>query len=139
MKILVNGEAFDVEVLKQNRSELRFLVNGREYEVSFAESVPSAEKDTSKKLPTTAAITQQSTPVEEDGSVLVRAPMPGVVTEIQISAGQKVKSGQALVQIEAMKMQNAIFSPCSGSITDIYVETGVEVGDEQPLVRIQSS
>ncbi len=139
MKILVNGESFEVEVLQQDRAEVRFLLEGREYHVSFAEAVPSAVEVKSSTQSSSAQKKSKAAPLDEDGCILVLAPMPGVVTELQINVGQRVEANQALLQIEAMKMQNAIFSPSSGEVSEIYIEVGAEVGDEQALVKIRST
>jgi biotin carboxyl carrier protein len=44
------------------------------------------------------------------------APMPGKIVRVLVAAGQKVESGQGLLVIEAMKMQNEIRSPKSGTV-----------------------
>ncbi len=134
MKILVNGEIFEVEVLAQSRGEVRFAIDSREYEVSFAEQTPSSEATSAPASKAGKKLTHVA--LEEDGSIIVSAPMPGVVTELSAAQGDAVESGQALLQIEAMKMQNGIFAAVAGTVSELYVSVGDEVSDEQPLLKI---
>ena len=61
----------------------------------------------------------------------VEAPMQGLVLNILISLGEKVKAGQDLIILEAMKMENPIVAPVEGIISSIGVSKGdtVEAGD----------
>jgi propionyl-CoA carboxylase alpha chain len=62
------------------------------------------------------------------GSLL--APMPGAVIRIAVEVGEVVERGQALLWLEAMKMQHEIVAPCAGTVTEIRSGVGeqVEVG-----------
>jgi len=61
----------------------------------------------------------------------ILAPIPGVVTQIFVKAGDKVKPGDPLLVIEAMKMRNLIRSGHGLSVAAVYVEAGqaVSAGD----------
>ena len=61
----------------------------------------------------------------------VEAPLQGLVLSIEVNKGDTVKSGQNLVIIEAMKMENPIVAPVDGVVMDISVSKGdtVENGD----------
>jgi glutaconyl-CoA decarboxylase len=65
------------------------------------------------------------------GAATVTAPMPGKVLEVKCKAGDAVKSGQVLLILEAMKMQNEIMAPADGTIADVRVSAGstVNTGD----------
>jgi biotin carboxyl carrier protein len=54
--------------------------------------------------------------IELEGRQQIMAPMPGKIVRVLAAAGQKVESGQGLLVIEAMKMQNEIRSPKSGTV-----------------------
>jgi pyruvate carboxylase subunit B len=66
----------------------------------------------------------------------VTAPIPGVVTELRVSPGQEVKTGQVLLILEAMKMQNEIPSPRDGVVKEIPVARGASVNTGDVLVVI---
>ena len=69
-----------------------------------------------------------------DGAL--RSPMPGRVVSISVRAGEAVKRGQALVSIEAMKMEHGLTAPFDGVVAEIAVELGDQVAENIVLVRI---
>ena len=101
-------------------------VNGTAYEVEVEEAgvVASAPKAAAAPAPKAAA------PVAA-GATTVSAPMPGKVLEVKVKAGDAVKSGDVLMILEAMKMQNDILAPADGTVSDVRVSAGqtVSTGD----------
>ncbi len=67
----------------------------------------------------------------------IAAPMPGLVVSVDVSPGQVVEQGQALVIVEAMKMQSELRSPIRGRVAAIAVRPGQEVMGGAVLVRIE--
>ncbi len=66
----------------------------------------------------------------------VATPMPGAIIEVLVKEGDSVKSGQPLMIIEAMKMQNEIFSEIDGTVKTIYVKKGDAVLPNETLIEI---
>ena len=64
------------------------------------------------------------------------APMPGKISEVLIKKDQKVKAGQSLMIIEAMKMEQTIKSPNAGKISKIMVKKGQQVENGESLLVI---
>jgi biotin carboxyl carrier protein len=64
----------------------------------------------------------------------LKAPMPGLVLDIVVSEGQEVKKGDALVVLEAMKMENILKSPADVVVKKISVKKGTAVEKNQVLV-----
>ena len=64
------------------------------------------------------------------------APMPGKISEVLIKKDQKVKAGQSLIIIEAMKMEQTIKSPNAGKISKIMVKKGQQVENGESLLVI---
>ncbi len=60
-----------------------------------------------------------------------------MVTEIAVSPGTEVKTGDKLVNIEAMKMLTTISAPNDGTIKDILVKKGVQVDSDDLLVVME--
>ena len=67
----------------------------------------------------------------------VGAPMPGMVASIAVSIGQKVKEGETLLTLEAMKMFSAITAPAAGTVAAIEVKVGENVESKDLLVRME--
>jgi len=66
----------------------------------------------------------------------VTAPMPGVVVAVRIKAGDAVKAGQAVIVVEAMKMQNELAVAHDGVVREVLVTERAAVAAGQPLVRL---
>jgi pyruvate carboxylase len=73
---------------------------------------------------------------EADQPGQVGASMPGMVINIAVKQGDKVKAGQKLVVLEAMKMETTINSPVEGTIETIHIKTGTQVEAGDLLVTI---
>ena len=101
-------------------------VNGTEYEVSVEEmsGAPAA----------TPAKAAASAPAG-DGET-VKSPMPGNILAVNVNVGDTVKSGQVLMVLEAMKMENEIMAPCDGKVTSVAVTKGATVESGTPLCTI---
>jgi biotin carboxyl carrier protein len=72
-------------------------------------------------------------------AVSIQAPMPGLVTSLAVEVGGPVASGQRLLTLEAMKMENEIRSPIAGSIKSIHVKRAATVDKGQILIIIEPS
>lgn len=70
------------------------------------------------------------------GGTTVSAPMPGNILKLMVKQGDKVTSGQVLLVLEAMKMENEIFAPCDGTVTSVSVNTGATVNTGDVMVTI---
>lgn len=64
------------------------------------------------------------------------APMPGLVIAIKVKEGESVAAGQALLVMEAMKMENAITAPYAGTVAKLYVREGDTIGEGDLLVHV---
>jgi len=66
----------------------------------------------------------------------ITSPISGKVVNIKVSVGQKVKEGDVLLIVEAMKMENEIHSPIDGVVEEIFVQVGESVNPDEVLIRI---
>ena len=87
--------------------------------------------------PSPAAGAAQPNEVME-GETAVTAPMPGILISLAIDVGETVSTGDPLLVLEAMKMQNTIPSPVDGTIKSLPVVAGTQVTRDQVLVVIQT-
>src|SRR5688500_232315 len=74
---------------------------------------------------------------EQGGRAPVKAPMPGKVVRVLVETGQAVEAGQAVVVVEAMKMQNELKSPKSGVVAELRAEPGATVNSGDVLAVIE--
>jgi biotin carboxyl carrier protein len=118
--VSVAGRTYAVEVRSRIGSNLTFAIEGIEYSVE----VTTAYTETSQTF-TRGKQNQRGT--RESTSNEVKAPMPGIISDLKVSEGATVNTGDTLLVIEAMKMENPIKSPRSGTIKALLVKKGQEV------------
>ncbi|HEX8839338.1 MAG TPA: acetyl/propionyl/methylcrotonyl-CoA carboxylase subunit alpha [Sphingomicrobium sp.] len=68
----------------------------------------------------------------------IEAPMPGKVTAVEVSPGEKVSAGQRLLTLEAMKMEHALTAPFDGRIAELNAAAGAQVTEGQVLVKVEA-
>lgn len=124
-------------------------VNGNQYEVEVEEvangvSAPSPAKKVAPQPSPAKKAAPQPKPVEEkkevvvsEGAETVEAPMPGTILSIDVAEGDMVKSGQVLVILEAMKMENEILAPRDGKVVSIGTTKGASVNTGDKLIVIE--
>ena len=67
----------------------------------------------------------------------IKAPMPGTILDVKVSAGTKVKKGDTLFVLEAMKMENEISAPADGVVVQIQTAKGSSVNTGDILAVMQ--
>ena len=72
------------------------------------------------------------------GPASIRAPMPGLVTRIEVAAGDAVRAGQGVVVIEAMKMENELRADADAVVERVLVEPGQAVEKGAVLVQMRA-
>ena len=115
-------------------------VNGVSYDVLVEEVGATAQAPAAPvaaPAPTAApAPAAPKAPAAPAGAVAVKAPMPGTIMKINVSAGQAVKKGDVLCVLEAMKMENDICAPQDGTVASVNVQKGASVASEEVLVTL---
>ena len=103
------------------------------------EAQPEAEKKTVTPLSQSdeKVETEPSTTGQVNTEQAIKAPLPGVITEIKVSVGDQVKAGDTVVVLEAMKMANNIEAEKDGTVTAICIKQGESVMEDTPLVVIE--
>ena len=130
-KITLNGKTYEVEV----EAGQAMLVD--EYE-AFAPAPASAPAAAPAAAPAPAAAAPAAAPAPAPAAVaageVVASPMPGNILSVNVSQGQAVKSGDILVILEAMKMENEILAPRDGTVAQVVTSKGAVVETGAPLV-----
>jgi len=91
-------------------------------------SVPSTDSHPSQA--------KTSKPQEPKGAGHIKSPLPGVILDIYVKVGDRVKVGQKLLTLEAMKMENLIESDKEGIIASIAKQKGDSVMEGDILISI---
>lgn len=123
--ITVNGVSYEVEVEEITegvQTAPRTVVTNPTVQVPV-KTTPSQTSNVSKEVPADATI--------------VDAPMQGNAWKVLVKEGDKVKKGQVLIILEAMKMENEIMSPIDGVIASVNVVEGASVNGGDVLVSIK--
>ena len=84
-------------------------------------------------------VTNMHEPGSQDSSLSegsLSAPMPGTILDVMVKKGQRVREGQTLLVMEAMKMEHRIQAPRAGEVTSVYFQKGDRVDMGANLVEI---
>ena len=127
-KVTLNNRTYEVEV----EAGQAMLID--EYE-AYAPA-PIAPAAPVAAAPAAAAPAATAPAVSVAAGEVVKSPMPGNILKINVSLGQKVNEGDALLILEAMKMENEVVAPKSGTIAQIIVSKGAVVETGAPLIVI---
>ena len=121
--ITINSQNYEVEVEK---GEARVL------SVTAAAPAPAAVVE----VPAVAASapTADATPAAAPSGKVLAAPMPGTILSIQKRVGDRVKAGEVVLILEAMKMENEVVAMHDGTVAQILVSKGSSVSTGDPLV-----
>ncbi len=125
--ILKNNIAYRAEVVDTNFDQKTFTIkiNGSAYEVKLEDKYDQLVK----KL----GLSKQVHYKVKD----IKAPMPGLVLNVNVEPGQAVQKGSALLILEAMKMENVIKSPGDGVVKSINVKQGEAVEKGYLLIEME--
>lgn len=143
MRVKVNGNDYDIKIIGQN-----VIVNGKQITARFDEDQITIE---GKKFyldyiedsdPSLMIVNGMAYIVSKNSDLTVsmkelRAPISGRIIEVLVKAGDDIKKGQQIVVLEAMKMQNHIYSPTTAKISELRVKEGQTVKTGEILATFQ--
>jgi glutaconyl-CoA/methylmalonyl-CoA decarboxylase subunit gamma len=141
-EVVVGDETFDVTL--SGEADLPRATIAPGYQPAPGASGPArppAAAVATARSASVAAVAPRTTPrpaAAASGST-VSAPMPGVILEVHVKAGDRVERGQQIAVLEAMKMHNLIGAPRAGTIGEVCVTPGQAVGHGDALVRYAES
>ncbi len=141
--ITLHGETYHIKLSGSGRSESGqhpyfVSVDGVSEEVlvePLNEVAVAAGGGSAPRKATTAAAPGQKPRPTHPGHVT--AAMPGTVVDVLVSIGQKVRAGDGILVIEAMKMENEVQAPIAGVVISIFARKGDAVTPDMALVEIQ--
>lgn len=143
-KVTLHGETFHIKLTGsghagEEQRPFYVSVDGVAEEVvvetlSEIEVSDSGVANGKKKTVASAGSNGRPRPTHEG---CVTTAMPGTIVDVKVSAGDKVNAGDAVLVIEAMKMENEIQAPKSGIVIAVHVKKGDSVTPDESLLEIQ--
>lgn len=144
----VQGVDYDVEIEEMEGNLAKVNVNGISFEVELKQPInpshsitrpkveaPKPVNRNMSKTTTTHSVVESAQNTTSAGTA-VKAPLPGTITSINVKVGDKVNTGDTVVVLEAMKMQNNIEAETSGTVISITVNQGDSVMEGATLLTI---
>jgi biotin carboxyl carrier protein len=148
-QVTVNGKPFDVKIVPEGFSiggkvhsvkvsanqgdAVRADVDGKIIEALILDIAKAPTKKTEEM-----ATKKTSEPIARMGhGKTLMAPMPGKIVKVMVSVGQRLKVGEVVLILEAMKMENEIRSPFEGTVKEVKVGVGAGVAAEEPLIIME--
>ena len=141
-KFKIDGTEYTANVEEKEDGKLAVTVNGKAYEVEVPGHVAAAPKVQPVKpaaaaAPVAAPAAAPAAPKKASGAgAAITAPLPGVITSIEVKEGDQVKAGQTVIVMEAMKMANNITAESDGTVKAILVQQGAQVQSGDALIEI---
>ncbi|MBP5409031.1 MAG: biotin/lipoyl-binding protein [Prevotella sp.] len=139
-KYTINGNQYEVIIGDIAENTATVTVNGEEYKVEMEPELVEEKKVVVRK-PVAAESSDNSENSEATANIntnnAIKAPLPGVITEICVNVGDEVNAGDTVLVLEAMKMANNIEAEKAGKITAICVKPGQTVMEDDALVVIE--
>lgn len=143
----INGKEFPADILEFKKDRFHILLNNRSFSAEIVE-VNTDEKKVYLKVNNTF----YSVEVKDQYDVLlkemgidsaagpkvndIKAPMPGLVLNVLVANGQPVQKGDAILVLEAMKMENILKAPADGIIKKVHVLKGDKVEKNQVMINL---
>jgi len=126
--------------------DLTIKIDGKEYRVKVEETEDNKilvhcgkdvyEVDTEHDKANALFNKTKKSELEGDGKSVIIAPLPGKILDIKVKENDKVKEGDSLIKLIAMKMENDIIAKKSGTVKEIKVKKNDSVNKDDILMII---
>ncbi|MCX7763195.1 MAG: biotin/lipoyl-containing protein [Candidatus Kryptonium sp.] len=147
-EVKIGDNQHKVEILNITDNQITILIGNRVFTFNFALSEDSIIlsdslndyhcKATSKYQEIINSYRSTSSG-EAKKEKLLKSPMPGLITKIFVKPGTKIKVGDKLLILEAMKMENEIRSDLDGVVEEVLVNEGTAVEKGSSLLKISTN
>ncbi len=137
-KFKINGQTYEVEVGEFDGSNATVSVNGTSYQVELQGEEKKAKTPVLVRKPVVNKPGEGQIKKAENNSASykINSPLPGTIKKINITVGATVKSGDCVMIMEAMKMDNNVIAEKGGTVQAIKVREGDAVLQGDTLVEI---
>jgi biotin carboxyl carrier protein len=121
IKVKVGDAEYEVGIEELGNNELKITFGEEEHIVKISEEASAEKKGKGAS--------------EKDKTI--KAPMPGIISDISVKVGDQVEKGDTLITLLAMKMENSITAPMAGKVKEIKVKANDVVEAGQELVILE--
>jgi 3-methylcrotonyl-CoA carboxylase alpha subunit len=135
-QFVFDGSEYELNSVGYNSDQIQVKVSGKSAE-GFVFDGESGVTIFCEGQTTVISLSQLDLSVEEESGKLLIAPLPGYVRQILVAVGDSVQKEQALVIVEAMKMEHTILSPKSGTVVEIFYSEGDQVLEGVELLALE--
>ena len=143
--MLVGAKSYEVFV-EQGKDGYYLTVEGQRYEVQVSdqglsrlgEQGPGRAREPDAP-PLSSPGGREDTVFQKESPGLVTSPMTGVLIEILVEENQRVKAGEGVAILEAMKTENVIRAPCDGTVKNVEAATGATLRMDDVILYIDAS
>jgi biotin carboxyl carrier protein len=122
--LIVDGKSYEAHV-NLDEDEWQVLIRGTMY---MADVVDEREK----RLREAAGEVSGGT-----GEYVLKSPMPGLVVKVPVKVGDSVETGDVLVILESMKMQNELKAPQEGVVSEVNIQEGDSVEQKEIMLKLK--
>jgi len=129
--VFVDGEYFEVAVDASDGAPVVQSIT----QPMAASPAPAAPKSGEPAAASRPKSKSKSAATAIEGAAVI-APMPGVIINVLVREGDKIKAGEAIIVLEAMKVENTLTAPAAGKVTEIHCHVGDSVKKGAVLVQI---
>ncbi|XOV91870.1 MAG: acetyl-CoA carboxylase biotin carboxyl carrier protein subunit [Bacteroidota bacterium] len=143
----INGKNIDYQLNRVNSDEYQLIASGKTYEIKILSIedkhvwllVDDYEMRVDTKNELDLMMIKLGVGTDSSSEDLeIKAPMPGTILDIMVSPDQKVKKGDSLLVLNAMKMENVIKAPGDAQIDKIKVSSGENVNKNQVMITFKA-
>ena len=145
-RMTMDGVTWEVDYVRISDRCYSLLVDGTSYEVDIVKNVSPFAVGIRGEVHDVEVLTEREkrrkaikgkTAAGKEGRQVVIAPMPSKVVRLLVAVGDQVASGDGVIVVEAMKMENELRSAGPGTVREIKVKEGEAVGGGHALVVIE--
>jgi biotin carboxyl carrier protein len=143
--VVVNSMRYEISYLEKNKHLFSLIVNGTTYDGAFqllpdeTYSVMISHKNYKTKIidERESIYKKYKKDTDEKKNIVMRVPMPGLITKIFIRVGDKISVGTRVCVLEAMKMENDIKATESGEVSQIFICENSIVEKGETIISIR--
>jgi glutaconyl-CoA/methylmalonyl-CoA decarboxylase subunit gamma len=138
-KFTIQGIDYDVDILNFEDNVVEIEVNGTNYSVEVHKDVKKTKTPKLVRASVPQPKRSESKPKKNISSAgtAVKAPLPGSIFKLLVKEGDEVKTGDVLLIMEAMKMENNVLAEKDGRVINVKIAEGDAVLQNDVLLEIQ--